>query len=57
MNHLNPVIHLHAELMRSVNNEMMLDHANVFRNIMAIRILNVDLNALQIQNVHRIVLA
>lgn len=53
MNHLNLVIHLLVELMHYANKEMMLDHVNVFRNIMAIRILNVDQNVYPIQNVHR----
>lgn len=55
MNHLNLVIHLLVELMHYANKEMMLDHVNVFRNIMVIRILNVDQNVYPIQNVHRIV--
>lgn len=57
MNQLNLAAMNLVALTRFVNNVMKLDRVDVFPNIMAIHMLNVDQNVSPIQNAHRIVLA
>lgn len=57
MNLPNLVSHHLAELMLCANNAMKLDHANVHRDTMVIRMLNVDQNVFRILSVHQIGLA